>query len=86
MKIQPTTFDALRNHISTFVRNHPTLVAQIQAKSGGKEKRFRWNLLWDSGVNAPDVRLLWRMYDEGLNDDHIDTALRAIVKELSLSA
>lgn len=86
MKIQPTTFAALRNHIATFAHDHPTLVAQIQAKSGGKEMRFRWNLLWDTGANAPGVNLLDRMYDEGLNDSHIDTALRAIVKELALKA
>lgn len=36
--------------------------------------RYRWDSLHESGF---DTRLL---YDDGLNDEHIDTALRAIVR------
>lgn len=37
------------------------------------DEKYRWDLLWMSGV---DVNIL---YKKGLNDDHIDTALRKIL-------
>lgn len=39
--------------------------------------RHRWDMLWASKF---DVR---KFYDAGLNDDHIDTALRKIVGGVS---
>jgi hypothetical protein len=37
----------------------------------------RWNALWVSGYPVK------KLYDAGLNDSHIDTALRRIAGELS---
>lgn len=39
-------------------------------------KRYRWDLARMSGFRV------WEAYDEGLNDSHIDTALRSIVPAL----
>lgn len=40
--------------------------------------RYRWDLFWAAGCSS----FLNDMYDDGLKDSHIDTALRKIVKEL----
>jgi hypothetical protein len=40
---------------------------------GWSAKRFRWDMLHASGFNTKGL------YDAGLNDDHIDTALRSII-------
>ncbi len=46
------------------------------------EKRLRWDLL---RAIAPPSWVCKHLYDEdGLNDTHIDTALRNVVKELGL--
>ena len=42
------------------------------------DKRYRWDLAYAAGVHFGDL------YDEGLNDTHIDTALRMIVPPLIL--
>jgi hypothetical protein len=43
------------------------------AQGAPMTERDRWDLLWRSGF---DTR---QLYDAGLNDQHIDTALRRIV-------
>ncbi len=45
------------------------------ARTGMTAKRARWDALWASGFDVA------RLYKEGLNDEHIDTALRSIVTE-----
>jgi hypothetical protein len=45
------------------------------------EMRFRWDLLWASGLSPWMSAVL---YPTGVNDDHIDTALRKVVRELGL--
>ena len=45
-------------------------------------KRFRWDMLWygcrgDADFNISDL------YADGVNDDHIDTVLRVIMKRLN---
>ena len=42
------------------------------------EKRIRWDWLYASGLTAWICKELY----EYMNDEHIDTALRSIVKEL----
>lgn len=47
------------------------------------DRRFRWDMFWAS--MAKDGRHNTELYKEvsaGLNDEHIDTALRKVVKEL----
>jgi hypothetical protein len=43
--------------------------------TSGASMRNRWDQLWRSGF---DTR---KLYDDGLNDQHIDTALRAIAHD-----
>lgn len=44
------------------------------------DKRYRWDLAHAAGVAVT------ALYDEGLNDTHIDTALRNIVPPLEKAA
>jgi hypothetical protein len=65
MKMKPETFDALKAAVM------PTM-AHIQRVKGEVNERLRWDCLWASKFPVN------RLYNEGLNDSHIDTALRAI--------
>ncbi len=47
-------------------------VRPYMSRYAHSNERARWNALWASRF---DVR---RLYDEGLNDKHIDTALKKI--------
>jgi len=57
---------------------------QKYLKVGISEKRFRWDLFWMGKSYIQPI--LWDKILDGLMDDHIDTALRKIVKELSKEA
>lgn len=48
---------------------------KYQAEHGHSAERHRWDLLWASGYSVVPLYAY-------LNDDHIDTALRSIVREL----
>lgn len=45
-------------------------------------KRFRWDCYWLTGLYNFAVN---KLYNLGVNDSHIDTALKKIVKELNLN-
>ncbi len=47
-----------------------------------KEKLFRWNMLHYCKIDTFICDTLYRTF--GINDNHIDTALKAIVKELNI--
>jgi len=57
---------------------------QEYLRDGLTEKRFRWDLFWMSKSYIQPI--LWDKILDGLMDDHIDTALKRIVKELSKEA
>lgn len=46
--------------------------------------RFRWDLFWN-GCRARPGGLSFNLYDGGINDDHVDTVLRNVMKELNLT-
>jgi len=46
--------------------------------------RFRWDLFW-GGCRSRPGGLSFNLYDGGINDDHVDTVLRNVVKELNLT-
>lgn len=47
---------------------------------GLSDERYRWDLLWE----MPDVEELTRtLYKTDYNDNHIDTALKSILGEIS---
>lgn len=73
MKIKDSDLASLRAACESVLAQHPRAAAEYAAR-GLSHKRFRWDVLRASGFNT--VGLYWY-----LNDDHIDTALRAIMPE-----
>ena len=85
MKISNEHYQALRTAILAVVPVMPTAkqymdrdptIARID-RAKDTAKRYRWDLFWASRFDAAPL------YSAGLNDDHIDTALRTIVKEIT---
>ena len=71
MKMNPHTFAALSDACTGMLGQRPD-AARTYREAGLSPKRFRWDLL--SATDFP----VGTLYREGLNDDHIDTALRRI--------
>lgn len=77
MKMRPEHYKALEDMIALFGRQDTVATREAYRKAGLSSKRYRWDALW----SVPhERRTEW--FDLGiyeyLNDDHIDTALRAI--------
>jgi len=68
MKMSQGTYEVLASAVSRVEIAHPYLKAAYQRK-GLSWERYRWDLLHRTSLSR-------RLYDEGLKDDHIDTALR----------
>jgi|1_EtaG_2_1085319.scaffolds.fasta_scaffold64396_3 hypothetical protein len=73
MRMSTDSFDRLSNALQPLLDTHPTAIQEYH-KAGHSMKRFRWAVLYASKY---DIRSL---YNEGLTDNHIDTALRKITK------
>ena len=69
MKITPELFADLYHAIRAIYRE-----GQVSVPATMRE---RWDFFWISGFKIS------RLYDAGLNDDHIDTALRRVFKHLA---
>lgn len=79
MKIKPEHYDIIKQAIDALPKDQ---VAQHKAKELGKDKamRFRWDLFHAARLSRFASDELYRY----LNDNHIDTALKSIVKELGV--
>lgn len=81
MKLDRERYDEIKAKIreldATSVQAHKNALAS----EGFSNERFRWDLFW-----AVEKALSFRnsLYSGGLNDNHYDTALRRVVKELNL--
>ena len=81
MKIKPEHFAVLKTAVEKF--DTPFHRSRYKA-AGLSDKRFRWDCLWASKVRIGDgvgIKGDLDLYAY-MNDDHIDTALRSIVKPL----
>lgn len=74
MKIHPQDLAALEAAITKrfSAADRVALWSRYVAR-GLSAERFRWDMLHASGFNTKPL------YDAGLNDSHIDTALRRII-------
>jgi len=79
MKIKPEHYSYIKHAIDALPKDK---VAQHKAKELGKDKakRFRWDLFHAARLSRFASDELYGY----LNDDHIDTALKGIVKELGV--
>ena len=76
MKITPEHFDIMQAAINKVVAVHP--VSEYRAANPEfSEKRIRWDYWRAAGLLAFTCDTLYKY----VNDDHIDTALRAIIRE-----
>lgn len=90
MKMKPEHYAILRDEIAPVIARHPDAATKYKT-DGLSPMRYRWDLLHASAVQVCHARNAWGerakpvtylpVYDY-LNDTHIDTALRAIVREL----
>jgi hypothetical protein len=71
MKMTSTDYEELKLEIIDTLNENPNMRAEYE-KLGLTHKRYRWDLLWLSGVDVTK-------YYHYLNDDHIDTALRRLL-------
>lgn len=83
MKMENSHYQMLKDAAKNVQKRHPDTTPQsyIDNKIGKDHaKRFRWDLFWSAAKNIPiEVKCLILDY---LNDSHIDTAMKGIVKEL----
>jgi hypothetical protein len=82
MKITPEHYTVLKSIIGSFNREQ---VLAYKALKLGKdpERRFRWDLFTFARRSGAENIALEDIYRYA-NDTHLDTALRAIVRELGL--
>ena len=76
MKIRPEHYIVLRDAIRAIPNTQREAILTDVQRS---PKRRRWDLLWASGT----LRFVCDTLYSYVNDDHIDTALRAIEKEVT---
>lgn len=81
LKIKPEDFAVLKEAVEKVVRNCPN-AAEKYREAGLTHKRYRWDVLHASGLKVfgdgmgmPGDLTLYSY----MNDEHIDSALRAIL-------
>ena len=75
MKITSEHYGKLSAAVLGQLAARPGIAAKY-AEAGLSEKRFRWDLLWACNLSGWITSELYPY----LNDDHIDSALRRILK------
>jgi len=82
MKITPSDYTTLKNLLRDTVKKYQTDYP-VYAKNGWYTK-YRWDVLHKSGIKIGDgVGIAGNIHLYAyLNDSHIDTALRKIIREL----
>lgn len=79
MKISPEHFAVLETVCKEKLAAYPD-ARDSYAKEGLSAKRFRWDILWTTQIEGNTSRWICdTLYPLGINDSHIDTALRRIV-------
>ena len=83
MKIKPQHYSIIKDSINQFMESHKGLLEQhyqdikINNKAKDIDKRFRWDIIHGAGLTQFICKELYPY----LNDDHIDTALRRVMRE-----
>lgn len=82
MKIKPEHYEYMRAAIRKIatpekIRMHRAVIVG-EGKAQDVEKRLRWDLSYDAGLTPWICENIYSYAD----DDHIDTALRSIMREL----
>lgn len=75
MKMKPEDFAELKRRVEAAVAAQPAILIEDYRNGGMSHMRYRWDMLWHTKSTDFVCNTLYRY----LNDDHIDTALRAIL-------
>jgi len=84
MKIQPLHYQQMRDEIAKLAARMPAHREAV--KASGKFKDLEKRIRWDALHAAIGSQWLCEVIYPYANDEHIDTALRAIMRELGLSS
>ncbi len=79
MKISDADYQALKTAVQGVVTKHPGLKAEYE-KAGFSDMRFNWDVLRASKFD------ILGLYSKGLNDEHINTALKKALGNTGMSA
>ena len=79
MKISDKLYDKLDRYIKIVLHSRPNAAEQYKA-AGLLDERFRWDMFSAANEIASWDNLGRVLYASGLNDKHIDSALRRIVE------
>ena len=83
MKIKPEDYKILKNEISMLPSDEVTQLRfniGLDTRVKDEDKRFRWDLMYRAGLTKWVCDTLYPY----MNDSHLDTALKHVVKELNL--
>ena len=81
MKMQPAHYAHILNAIAAIPRDKAAAhkeALKSEPRVKDQAKRFRWDLFWATRQESKIIQDLYQY----LNDTHIDTALKSIVREL----
>jgi hypothetical protein len=81
MKIKPEHYAYMRDAMARVLKDNQGISAASYAAQGLTDRRFRWDLFWAAKLSQWVSDNVYKY----ANDAHLDTALRAIVKELGVS-
>lgn len=81
MKIKPEDYQYMLSKIRPLAPQIPEMRERIiTGIYNDLEKRLRWDLCYKADLS---YWIVDHLYPQGINDDHVDTALRHIMKELT---
>ncbi len=82
MKMTPTHYEDLKQKVSVFVSQIPDHIDRL--KKDPKVKDLNTRLLWDV-FHATKIMNQYSYQEFDYSDAHIETAMRAVFKELKIS-
>lgn len=93
MRMSDEHYQTIKQAFGQLKQSSPTITPQYYRDNNKKpnqdiDKRFRWDALWAAKIDHPMARygvaswVAHVLYPAGLNDTHIDTALRKAVVEV----
>lgn len=82
MKIKNADYKVIETAMHEYLYKHPEMTLQSYLSSGKSEMRYRWDVYWFANI-PNQFRTELCNY---LNDNTIDTALRAVIKQWKTDA
>lgn len=83
MKVPSDSYQNFKNSFRDLMPQMDQMRASIaeEGKARDPEKRLRWDCLWKA---VPSEEIIHLYNEHGCNDEHIDTALRSVMRDLAI--